>query len=61
MCETTSGGIWEVCGGPIGENYPEQVEQSRKIILDAITFYLTALNILFYESVFIHVNYMRVV
>ena len=40
VCETISGGIWEVCGGTIKENYPEQnKEKTRKIILDTIKYY----------------------
>ena len=27
MCETISGGIWEVFGGKIKENYPEKIRK----------------------------------
>ena len=37
VCETISGGIWEVFGGEIKEKYPEQIlKEIRKILLDTI-------------------------
>ena len=30
VCETISGGIWEVFGGKIKENYPEQIGNNPK-------------------------------
>ena len=41
VCETISGGIWQVLRGKIKENYPEKnKEKIRKILLDTIKYYL---------------------
>ena len=39
VCETISGGIWEVFGGEIKDNYPEQIGKKRKILLATIKYY----------------------
>ena len=42
VCETISGGIWEVFGGKIKENYPEKFRKKiRKIVFTTIKYYLT--------------------
>ena len=54
VCETISGGIWQVLRGKIKETYPEQnKEEIRKNILDTIkTFskFKLALNSIFNEQ-----------
>ena len=30
VCETSSGGMWEVFGGKIKENYPEKIRKNPK-------------------------------
>ena len=38
VCETISGAMWEVCGGIIEENYPEN--KNEKLILGSIEYCL---------------------
>ena len=41
VCETISGGLWEVLGGKINQNNPEKYRNKiRKIPLDTIKYYL---------------------
>ena len=41
VCETISGGIWQVLRGKMKENYPEKnKKKNRKFLLDTIKYYL---------------------
>ena len=43
VCETISGGIWDVSGGKIEENYAGQIRKKSRKLLDTIKYYLKEL------------------
>ena len=47
VCETISGGIWEVFGGKMKENYTEHIQKKTEKRLDTTKYYLKCLQIVF--------------